>query len=147
MYTSCLRFALEMLGAVYKVQMTWNPSKNKVASLLTTHIRLRSLCAHFLRGTLFSPTLSIHSLQKRSTVWTQLERKILSKMKKRLSAKNFHHQQNIVIGFVKNPPAISKVIMQCLPHSSNVLSNDINAEDIRNYQSQHMTKDRKLCNS
>jgi hypothetical protein len=39
------------------------------------------------------------------------------------------------------------VIMQCLPHLSNVLSNNINAEDIRNYQSQHKTEDRKLCNS
>ncbi len=52
-----------------------------------------------------------------------------------------------ISGFVKNPPAISKVIMQCSPHLSNVLSNNINAEDIRNYQSQHMTEDRRLCNS
>ncbi|CAK9879069.1 unnamed protein product [Sphagnum jensenii] len=117
MYTSCLRFALEMFGTIYKVQMTWNPSKNKVASLLY------------------------------QVLWTQLESKILSNMKKRVSAKNFHQQQNIIIGFVKNPPAISKVIMQCSPHLSNVLSNNINAEDIRNYQSQHRTEDRRLCNS
>ncbi|CAM6047062.1 unnamed protein product, partial [Sphagnum compactum] len=57
MYISCLRFALEMFGAVYKVQMTWNPSKDEVASLLY------------------------------QILWTQLESQTLSNMKKRAFSK------------------------------------------------------------